>query len=129
MDEVKIEEIFINVAGAIEQAVADHGPAVVDLTLLAYRVEAAQLIILGIAVLIPFLFVKRAWVRICSYNETLDYLDKGHPIFGFVLALFIYTICALMVAVPAFNVVNFMAVFGYPEIMIATQALKAGGLL
>lgn len=132
MEEIEQETITAiigRVATALEGAVAEHGATAVDLGLLAYRVDAAQAVVFGLIFLVPLAFIPKALNQVRNFEKEADFWGKGNGWFLFCFVVIPASFVCLSVAFSSLTVVNLFAAFGYPELLIATRALEAGGLL
>lgn len=127
-------QIVAEVAAALKDAVKEYGPDAVDLALMAYRVDAIQTIANGMiltAVGAAFAVVALFFGRKFKAEMEKDGYETYEVFYGFAGG------GALLGSVPFFVegpsrlvvVYNWIAAFGYPELMIATKALQAAGLL
>ncbi len=123
-----ITDVVARVAVAMEQAAIEHGAGAVDLALLAYQVEAIRGLMVGGLLVAPA--VASVMVFRMVWRVTNDMCDED-PIrwlFSIVygtLSMFL----GLLGLVDLISPVRWMAALGSPELMIATKALKAGGLM
>lgn len=112
---------------ALERIATEHGSEAVDLVLVAYRIDAIQylvLCVLGMLLIIPAIPLWRMFYREVIKDDEREYVSipcligaaitSGSGVVGFLSAL---------------SPVTWLAAFGYPEIMIATNVLKSAGLL
>jgi len=127
-----IGDIAARVAGAMEAAVKDYGPDAVDLALMAYRVDAAQSMVAGIGgVALAFVSVvglSKLWAA--TQDEDGDFSEGKSlaRVFGSIAGVALGVV-GIGGATNLFSVTGWLAVFGYPELLIATKALQAAGLL
>lgn len=122
-----------DVAKTLKDAVSKYGPDAVDLALVAFRIEAIQTLVFGVAYL---------GVAIAAYkfgNAVMHWTrdgwaenDEGSAM-GRVVGLFTASATGLLAIAAALDnlldIPSWVAALGYPELMIATKALEAAGLL
>ena len=125
-----IGDIVANVSNALTDAVKQYGPDAVDLAMLAYRVDAVQTLAIGFLCLAAIAISIKLYLRFWKISEEFDRWDKGPAravigvLLGFMsLFLGVFTISCLL------NAPIWLAAFGRPEVLIATKALKAAGLM
>ena len=130
-----IGEVVKQVAAAMSEAVKQYGPDAVDLALMAYRVDAAQQVLHGVAFAVAATAVIIAFVRFWawsgtkmdgSYNDEPYYIGRGLGGFFAVAASTAFAAAALA---RLLDVSAWLATFGYPELRIAIRALEAAGLM
>jgi len=122
-----IGDIAARVAGAMEAAVKDYGPDAVDLALLAYQVQAVQSLVFGVMGVVALIAITVAYVKI--WRISADHNDPDFArVFGAMAAIAL-GVCGLALASRLLSAVHWLAAFGYPELLIATKALQAAGLL
>ena len=122
------------VADGITNAVAEYGPDAVELALMAYRIEAAQQVatgclMVGVAVVIAFAY-RKFWEVSRPYMGTRN--EEPYLISRVLLGAIggAVSIPTLFAAVPRIaDISAWVAIFGYPELRIATKALEAAGLM
>ena len=126
-------QVMTNAAQAMSDAVKQYGPDAVELGLVVYRISALQEIVIGLGLLIlgtGLLIWGRFFVKWqLVVNQTSG--DRDFPAHGFA-AFFILlagTISTLGSFGNLFNVYNWAALFGYPEVLITYKALVAAGLM
>jgi hypothetical protein len=125
-----ITQVVAEVASALKDAAVEYGPEAADLALLAFRVDAVQTLAEGGVWVLILLAAWRAWLWFWAKSEDWDD-DAKYPsravggiiggIAGFVIAL--YAI-GILIDIPVW-----VAAFGSPELLIATRALEAAGLM
>ena len=136
--EQTISQIVAEVASALKDAAAEYGPQAADLALLAYRVDAIKsLMFIPIAAAMMWC-LWRAWLLLYRVSEgwveRRSYGDDTFPrsaarcagvlIFGGAGVLTAATAVGRLIDIPLW-----MAAFGTPELLIATRALQAAGLM
>lgn len=126
-----ITGIAERVAEAMEAAAVEYGEASIDLALLAYQVDAVKSLIIGLIFAIPILFCVRAFKWLWAFSDGFeDITDRQMLRTFFSVAYVLVSIIALVGVVDhLLNPVMWLAAFGKPELMIATKALQASGLL
>lgn len=127
--EASMSEIVSKVAQAMADATKDYGPQAVDLAMMAYRVMAIQSVLMWLVMFLSWLSIpfilKKVWKVTEDWNSLEKNEARAYPfIGGGILGLFLSI--ALLVK---FSVVDWIAAFGYPELLIATKALIAAGLM
>ena len=126
-----LSQIVGRVAGALEAAVKDYGPDAVDLALLAYRVDAIQSLV-GAAVCLGFVagiifFYRWFWYAV-SHLDAYDDRPMARAAVGAVSSLVSFFLGGIGV-LGLIDAPKWVAAFGYPELLIATKALEAAGLM
>ena len=122
------------VVNAMEAAISEYGADAVDLAMMAYQVEAIKLLLIGFASALPLLMVKVVYRAMRKLTSTVFDSDDDEVKFGCFMATMIYSvITGIMFLVGIFdflaNPVTWLAAFGRPELLIATKALQAAGLM
>lgn len=125
-----ITEILKTVSHSISDAVKTYGPDAVDLALVAYQVSAIQTLIVGfafvVALIVTAIAYKKLWYAVADLNEE----DRG--IILLTSGFFVIFLSGWFVIAAFLNLTSvpiWLAAFGYPEVLIATKALIAAGLL
>jgi hypothetical protein len=123
-------EIVARVASAMEAAVKDYGPDAVELALLTYRISAVQELIWGglMAATVVAIFILCRWVWVTSSEmhwSNRDLFRAATCGFGGLASVFLVIFAAGKLG----SVTNWAAALGYPELLIATKALMAAGLM
>lgn len=124
-------QIMSNAAQAMSDAVKQYGPDAVELGLVVYRISALQEIVIGLGLFflgIGFLIWGRFFVK---WERTSNRSTYEPPLYGFcaALVLIVGVVCSVVSLGDLFNVYNWAALFGYPEILITYKALVAAGLM
>ena len=129
----KMDVAMVEIAEALKGAVDQYGADAVDLALLAFRVEAAHHLMLGVMQLVAALVVWKLLRWLWAFTqEGWDDADDGAQIaraFGTIAGMMFG---GLMLAAGILRVTSisaWVAVFGYPELRIAIKALEAAGLM
>jgi hypothetical protein len=129
----KMDVAMVEIAEALKGAVDQYGADAVDLALLAFRVEAAHHLMLGVMQLVAALIVWKLLRWLWAFTqEGWDDADEGDQIaraFGTIAGVMFG---GLMLAAGILRVTSisaWIAVFGYPELRIAIKALEAAGLM
>lgn len=126
MDAIFTESVR-EISDAVKGLASEHGSDVIDLSLLAIRVEATQSIFVGflsMTLLFFFLYKTVPWV-IRVYDEC----DMIPALFGWSVALFVLTLITVKKGLGIISIPNWAAALGYPEVLIATNILKSAGVL
>ena len=129
----RMDVAMVEIAEALKGAVDQYGSDAVDLALLAFRVEAAHHLMLGVMQLVAALIVWKLlrWLWAAT-QEGWDEADDGAQMaraFGGISGVMFG---GLMLAAGVLRVTSisaWVAVFGYPELRIAIKALEAAGLM
>jgi hypothetical protein len=125
-----VTQVVAEVASALKNAAIEYGPDAADLALLAFRMDALKTLVeAGVWALI-LLAGLRAWAWFWGKSRDWE-SDAKYPsriilgivggFAGFVIA--IYSIGSFI------NIPLWIAAFGSPELLIATRALQAAGLM
>lgn len=130
-----ITGIAARVAEAMEAAAVEHGEAAIDLALLSYQVSAIKELFVGIILFLPVLLcvkaIKKFWAFSDRYEPKSMYDEKQQAMRVVFCAA--YAVVFIFGLVAFFDIlidpVIWIAAFGKPELMIATKALQAAGLL
>lgn len=135
-------EALAEVTTALKGAVKEYGPDAVELALFAYRVDAVQYLLLGLVgvavIVVALLGYAKWWRTVGKWAAPVEQGGDRH--FDTSDAMFARgfgSIPLLIVSTPAFfegalrlvSAPHWVAAFGHPELLIATNALKAAGLL
>ena len=128
--EQTVAQIVAEVAGAMKEAAAEYGPQAADLALLAYRVDAIQKLI-GAGLMAGAVYgLWRGWKWLFMASVAWD--EESRDIARWAAG----TMAACVAGVLALNTVlilssipTWLAAFGNPELLIATRALRAAGLM
>ena len=134
-----IAEIVAQVAAAMKDAAAEYGPQAADLALLAYRVDAIKSLLL-IPVAGGILYgAWRGWKWL--WRASADWCDPPGKAYRDTFPRDIARILSsigggvggfFLAAITIDRVIDlplWMAAFGAPELLIATRALEAAGLM
>lgn len=129
----KMDVAMVEIAEALKGAVDQYGADAVDLALLAFRVEAAHHLMLGVMQLVAALIVWKLmrWLWVAT-QEGWDKRYEGHEMARAVGSIAGAIFGGLMLAAGVLRVTSisaWVAVFGYPELRIAIKALEAAGLM
>lgn len=117
----------------LKEAATKYGPDAVDLAMVVYQIEAIQQIVSGLfLLLLVHLTVKALRYLIDSTAEGWR-KDEGPTVSGRIAGLIVGVIFGICIAIYAadrlLSVTNWVAAFGYPELMMAKRALEAAGLM
>ena len=140
MDETDqtISQIVAEVAAAMRDAAVDYGPEAADLALLAYQVDAIKALLLIPVASASIWGLWKAWGVLLRVSEGWVVPHSyGDDTFGRTIARVFGGVAAggvaLMLAIGGVNrlidIPLWLAAFGNPELLIATRALQAAGLL
>lgn len=125
-----LAEAVTKVTAALELAATEHGQAGVDLALLAYRVDAIQGLALGAMWLLSAAGCGLLIYAIWRLTEAWLEEDRvpARVIAGMVVGVGagIFLVVGM---IDLLRIPHWMAAFGYPEVLIATRALQAAGLM
>ena len=129
----KMDVAMVEIAEALKGAVDQYGADAVDLALLAFRVEAAHHLMLGVMQLVAAFVVWRLLRWLWAFTqEGWDDADDGSQIARALGTIAGMMFGGLMLAAGVLRVTSisaWVAVFGYPELRIAIKALQAAGLM
>jgi uncharacterized membrane protein YidH (DUF202 family) len=119
-------------------AISTYGPDAVHVVMLSFRVEAGQQILGGIfliGLLICLIALgKKSWNYFSEMEEKsrTKSEEEGAQFMKWASSV-VFTIIGIFCLVSAYGAVSdlsaWMAVFGWPELRIATKALHAAGLM
>lgn len=129
----QLDTAMVQIADALKGAVDQYGADAVDLALLAFRVEAAHHLMLGVMQLVVALVVWKLlrWLW-ATTQKGWDKNDEGSQFARVIGCSVGGAIGGLMLAAGVLRVTSisaWVAVFGYPELRIALKALEAAGLM
>lgn len=129
----KMDVAMVEIAEALKGAVDQYGADAVDLALLAFRVEAAHHLMLGVMQLVAAFIVWKLWrLMWAATQDGWDDDDDGSQIARALGTVAGMMFGGLMLAAGVLRVTSisaWVAVFGYPELRIAIKALQAAGLM
>lgn len=133
-----VDQVVALVATSLKDAAAEYGPMAVDLALMAYRVEAARILLVAAAIVVAIAWPGRKTLfriiaRIKQEKEK-DAFDQDDLLVVFapliLCASAVGAVISLVYASDALlDLPLWLSAFGYPELMIATKALKAAGAM
>lgn len=125
-----ITEILKTVSHSISDAIKTYGPDAVDLALVAYQISAIQTLVIGfafiVALIVTAIAYKKLWYAVADFHES----DRA-PI-RFLSGLVVICLSGCFIVAAFSNLISvpvWLAAFGYPEMLIATKALIAAGLM
>lgn len=133
MDQETITSAVKTVAVAMQDAIAEYGPQAADMALLAYRVQAAQNLAESLIGLALVFFVQMGIFKIWwPYVATLDVDSSDRSglrwtptvIIGLISMFIFFGALSNLIYVP-----YWLALLGYPEVLIAIKALAAANLM
>jgi len=105
-----------------------YGPKAIDLTLTVYRADGARHLIFAVAGVLACMFLYSLRKKLWIFAESNPYEEGPLKCFG-VGGLLVLSVVPASLALELFNVYYWLAVFGYPEILIAYETLEAAGLM
>lgn len=123
-------EILKTVSQSISDAVKTYGPDAVDLALMAYRVSAIQTLIAGFAFIVALIITGIAYKKL--WYAISDFYDEDRAPIRFLSGLVAFSLSGCFIVAAFSNLISvpvWLAAFGYPEMLIATKALIAAGLM
>ena len=122
-----VQSLVTKLTESLSNLATVYGPKAVDLTLAVYRVEALQQIAYGVLGLLVFAslygFLKIVWAK------TKEEQQKDEIRVAVIFVSFLFSVIPLIMVLELFNIYHWMAIFGYPEILIAYKTLEAAGLM
>ncbi len=137
--ESKISEIVAEVALALKDAAAEYGPQAAELALMAYRVDAVKSLAFVPIAAASVYGIWRGWRWLWQASETwvskvgTHYEDTtGRDLaraFGTLAGAATALVLSIAGMARLFDLPLWFAAFGKPELLIATRALQAAGLL
>lgn len=122
-------DIADKVSAAMEMAINEYGSATIDLALLAYRAEAWQSLIWGF---LSIAFLAAIITTSKKLSQAPHLIDSDATVARFLIVFFSFVVSVPFTIVAILHLsspVVWLAAFGYPELLIATRALQAAGLL
>lgn len=129
----QMDTAMVEIAEALKGAVDRYGADAVDLALMAFRIEAAHHLLLGVLQLIVvFILWKLGRLSWAATQEGWDANEDGSAMARAVIVIVGGIVCGLMFAAGVLRLTSisaWVAVFGYPELRIAIKALEAAGLM
>ena len=129
----QMDTAMVEIAEALKGAVDRYGADAVDLALMAFRIEAAHHLLLGVMQLIVvFLMWKLGRWMWSATQEGWDAGEDGPAMARAIAVIFGGIVGGLMFAAGVLRLTSisaWVAVFGYPELRIAIKALEAAGLM
>lgn len=112
---------------ALEQIATEHGSEAVDLAMTAYQIDSIQYLMFSAAAVLPGVFSIRMWrAGFREFRREGSGPEDFMPYFCIATLLAIPTIAGIG---SALNPARWLAAFGNPEILVATNVLKSAGLL
>ncbi|MEY4863787.1 MAG: hypothetical protein RLZ51_1882 [Pseudomonadota bacterium] len=135
--QVTIAEAVKQVGAALAEAAKEYGPDAVDLALMAYRVDAAQQLVLGTLMAALVLAVVKAYLLFWAWSgKQIEVVgpvnDEGYFVGRLAFGLAGAGAVVLLSASAIYRLLDlsaWAASFGYPELRIAMKALQAAGLM
>lgn len=129
----QMDTAMVEIAEALKGAVDRYGADAVELALMAFRIEAAHHLLLGVLQLVVvFLMWKLGRWMWTATQEGWDAGEDGSGIARAAIVIVGGIVGGLMFAAGALRLLSisaWVAVFGYPELRIAIKALEAAGLM
>ena len=124
------EEVFVQSAIALQEAVATHGPDAVELGLMVYRLNGIRTVAAGLFAATIIVAAILAYVKIAARVEAglAQHAEGSAWIVG---AMITAIVCffAMFKAPNILDLYAWAAALGHPEVLIAAKALMAAGLL
>lgn len=137
--EPTVSAIVAEVAAALKDAAAEYGPQAADLALLAYRVDAIKGLLLVPVAGAAIYGIWRGWRWLWKISEAwvdnpgTPREDTGARVIARTVGTIVGGIGAFVFALVGLSrlldIPLWIAAFGKPELLIATRALEAAGLL
>ena len=129
----QMDTAMVEIAEALKGAVDRYGADAVDLALMAFKIEAAHHLLLGVLQLIVVFIVWKLgrWMWAVT-QEGWDAGDDGSEMARAVVVTVGGIVGGLMLAAGVLRLTSisaWFAIFGYPELRIAIKALEAAGLM
>ena len=129
----KMDTAMVEIAEALKGAVDQYGEDAVDLALLAFRIDAAHHLLIGVMQLVVAFIMWRLlrWLWVATQ-------DGGHPgddgplllrAIGCIVGGAIGGLMVIGGVLRLTSISAWIAIFGYPELRIAIKALQAAGLM
>lgn len=129
----KMDGAVADIAEALKGAVDRYGADAVELALMAFRIEAAHHLLLGVLQLVVvFIMWKLGRWMWAATQEGWDAGEDGPAMARVVGGIVGGIVGGLMFVAGALRLLSisaWVAVFGYPELRIAIKALEAAGLM
>lgn len=129
----QMDTAMVEIAEALKGAVDRYGADAVELALMAFRIEAAHHLLLGVLQLVVvFIMWKLGRWMWTATQEGWDAGEDGPEMARAVIFMVGGIFGGLMFAAGALRLLSisaWVAVFGYPELRIAIKALEAAGLM
>lgn len=129
----QMDTAMVEIAEALKGAVDRYGADAVDLALMAFRIEAAHHLLLGVMQLVVvFIVWKLGRLIWAATQEGWDANEDGPAMARAVIVIVGGIVGGLIFVAGALRLLSisaWVAVFGYPELRIAIKALEAAGLM
>jgi len=129
----QMDTAMVEIAEALKGAVDRYGADAVELALMAFRIEAAHHLLMGVLQLVVvFLMWKLGRWMWTATQEGWDAGEDGPAIARAIGVIFGGFVSGLMLTAGVLRLTSISAwvvVFGYPELRIAIKALEAAGLM
>lgn len=131
---LSVAEMIGRTADAISTAVAEHGDEALELSLLAYQLDAIRALIFPfLAVVLGgigwFLVARAFWRKARHHQDEKEFSATADTVLAGILVCGVAGILWLFLLAKLLNPALIAAAFGNPEVYIATQALRAAGLM
>ncbi len=123
---VAIDSAVERLVNALERIATEHGPEAVDLAMTAYQVDAIQQVAgatIATMMIVPAVRYGRAFAA--------EFAKEENPVKCFTagVAALVFGFFGLFGVIEIFVPVQWLAAFGSPEILVATNVLKSAGLM
>lgn len=129
----QMDTAMVEIAEALKGAVDRYGADAVELALMAFRIEAAHHLLLGVLqFVVVFLMWKLGRLMWAATQEGWDAGEDGPAMARAIIVTVGGIGGGLMLAAGVLRLTSisaWVAVFGYPELRIAIKALEAAGLM
>lgn len=125
-----IDTAMSRIVEKLDTLATEHGQAAADAVLLAYQIDAiSALLVRYLAALLLIGFGLWCWRS--ARKGGIDVFDgKDRPPIEMVYtAATMMVIIGSVIVISSLHLARWYAAFGHPELLIATKALKAAGLL
>lgn len=125
----QMDTAMVEIAEVLKGAVDRYGADAVDLALMAFRIEAAHHLLLGVLQLVVVFIMWKLgrwmWAVTQEGGENAEILRD----FGTIACAVFGGLMLVAGALRLLSISAWVAVFGYPELRITIKALEAAGLM
>ena len=129
----QMDTAMVEIAEALKGAVDRYGADAVDLALMAFRIEAAHHLLLGVLQLVVVFIMWKLgrWIWAATQEgrhaveDVLVMVRAASVVVGGIVGGLMFVDGALRLL----SISAWFAIFGYPELRIAIKALEAAGLM